>query len=204
MQSLYPVEVRIIIFLAILCVAIGEPRAQPSVLNNSISSMVKHVHRNGQSFFEIRAGGFIRATPQQTWQVLTDYERLPEFVPKLQSSRIISRNGNETVLDQQSTAGIWFASQTIRLTLLVTEQPYSEIDVKFLAGDMKHFISRWEIAPAEKDGVEGTHLVYSGEMEPEFFVPPMIGDVLVESDVKQMLQAVSVEVVRRESHESSR
>jgi hypothetical protein len=87
-----------------------------------------------------------------------------------------------------------FASQTIHLVVLVTERPHTGIDVQLLSGNMKRFLAQWEITPTQEDGVEGIRLTYSGEIEPEFFVPPVIGDALVEKDVKEMLNAVAMEI----------
>jgi ribosome-associated toxin RatA of RatAB toxin-antitoxin module len=186
--------VRVISLLAILCIPHGDLRAQDNRRFNHIEPMVKHVTKNGQSFFEITAHRFVRATQQQAWRVLTDYDRLPEFVPNLQSSKVISRTGNEIILEQDSKAGFLFISQNIHLVVRVIEQPHSAIDVTFVSGDMKYYVARWEIAPAQEDGLDGARITYSGKMEPDFFVPPLVGAALVENDVKAMVEAVVIEI----------
>src|SRR4051812_9981360 len=42
--------------------------------------------RHGESF-EVRAMARIEANVAEVWKVLTDYERLPEFIPGLRESR---------------------------------------------------------------------------------------------------------------------
>ena len=53
---------------------------------------------------EIRAqvSMFVRAPPQVVWEVLTDYERAPEFTRDLQVSKILSRSGDTLRLLQKS------------------------------------------------------------------------------------------------------
>lgn len=38
--------------------------------------------------FNLRTSACVHATPEQVWQVLTDYPRLPDFVPNLLSVRV--------------------------------------------------------------------------------------------------------------------
>jgi ribosome-associated toxin RatA of RatAB toxin-antitoxin module len=186
--------VRVLSLVAMLCIPGSSVRAQDHRRINHCEPMVKHVTKNDQSFFEIAVRRFVRASPQQAWRVLTDYERLPKFVPNLQSSKVISREGNEILLEQNSEAGFLFISQNIHLVVRVTEQPHSTIDVTLVSGDLKHYAARWEISPAAADGVDGACIAYSGEMEPNFFVPPLVGEAVVERDVKMMVEAVAAEI----------
>ncbi|WP_158590496.1 SRPBCC family protein [Noviherbaspirillum cavernae] len=158
--------------------------------------MVSRASKDGHTFFEISAKGFVQAAPQQAWRVLTGYERLPEFVPNLRSSKLVARNGNEVILEQESTAGFLFVAQGIHLVLRVTEQPYSAIDIAMVDGDMKHYSARWELTPVEQNGVAGTRITYAGTMEPGFFILPIVGDMVVEKDVKEMMNAVAAEIDR--------
>lgn len=156
---------------------------------------VKHHQPKGRLLFEIQVQGFVHATPQQTWAVLTDYARLPEFVPDLLSSRLLSHSNTETIIEQQGRAGFLFMRQAIQVVVRVTEQPFSSIDVTLLSGNMKHYSSHWELAPLAPDG--GTRIDYRGTLEPDFYVPLLLGRALVQRHVQTMLAAVVAEVERR-------
>ncbi|MEN3363575.1 MAG: hypothetical protein V7606_849 [Burkholderiales bacterium] len=158
---------------------------------------VKRLKKNEQPMFEVNATGFVRAGQQQAWRVLTDYERLQEFVPDLQSSILISRNGAEAIVEQHSEAGFLFLSQTIHMVVRVTEQPHSIIDVALISGDMRNYTARWELVPTTRDGIEGTHIVFSGTMEPDFFVPPLVGSAIIQVNVRRMVNAVLTEINKR-------
>lgn len=151
------------------------------------------VHRNrnaGPAWFEIMASVMARATPQHVWQVLTDYEHQPDYVPNLLSARVMSRDGAEIVLDQEGRSSFLFFQHAVHLRVRISEQPQVRIDVMLVSGDMKHYSARWRLTPTEIDGVASTRIDYSGILEPDFFVPPLIGNALVKTDVRKMLSAV--------------
>jgi ribosome-associated toxin RatA of RatAB toxin-antitoxin module len=161
----------------------------------NIEASVKRYRRKGRILFEIQASGLVRATQQQTWAVLTDYTRLSEFVPGLQSSKLLSRSGDEVIIEQQGSIDFLFRQQAIHLVVRVTEHPFSRLDVALVKGDMKHYASRWKLEPAVAEG--GTRIDYHGSMELNFFVPLVLGRILVQADVQKMLAAVVAEVERR-------
>lgn len=146
---------------------------------------------------EVHAERFVRATPERAWQVLTDYERLPQFVANLASSRVISRNGHQLVLEQRGSGGLWFVRRKIHLVLDITEHPFSAIAVRRRSGDMQRYDARWALAPMQRDGCDGTQLRYAAVMQPDFFVPPIVGPALIQAETDQMLRAVLAEIERR-------
>jgi hypothetical protein len=50
------------------------------------------------------------------------------------------------------------------------------------------------VTPAEQAGISGTRLDYNGAIEPNFFVPPLVGNAIVQTDIRKMLEAVIVEL----------
>jgi ribosome-associated toxin RatA of RatAB toxin-antitoxin module len=170
--------------------------AQEELQANTIDVTVQRIRTNDQTIFELRASGFVTAPPDKVWKVLTDYNRLQEFVPNLQSSRIISHSGQETIIDQTGTSGFLFISKTIHIVVRAVEYPVSRIDIHLVSGDMKQYAVRWELAPLSINGISGTRITYSGTLEPDFFVPPFIGTSIVQADVKKMMQALVTEITR--------
>jgi ribosome-associated toxin RatA of RatAB toxin-antitoxin module len=156
-----------------------------------LQTTVTRRHQDGHDLFHIEADGFTRATPQRAWEVLTAYEQLPEFVPNMRSSKLLSRHGEEVMLEQQSRTRFLFIKQDIHVVLRVTEHPLSAIDIALVSSDeVRQYTGRWELTPAQLNGVEGTHIRYTGDMEPRFFVPPVLGASLVKGDVRRMVSAV--------------
>jgi ribosome-associated toxin RatA of RatAB toxin-antitoxin module len=186
----------LMLWMMLLCAPFASSQAQ-STQPNKVEVSVKQLIKNEQPMFEVNASGFVRATQQQAWQVLTDYERLHEFVPDLRSSALLSRDGHEVVVEQRSQSGFLFLSQTIHMIVRVKEQPYSVIDVALVSGDMRDYSAHWELLPSAQNGIDGTHVTFEGMMEPAFFVPPVIGKSIVQVNVKRMVEAVVSEIEKR-------
>jgi ribosome-associated toxin RatA of RatAB toxin-antitoxin module len=164
-------------------------------LDSGIEVSVQRLRHEGRALFEIRVSGLARATPQASWQVLTGYDRLQEFVPGLLSSKLLSRTGQQAILEQEGVAGFLFIQQTIHLVVKVIEQPFSTLDISLIAGDMKHYASHWELQPAAQGSA--TRISYFGSMVPDFFVPPLLGSAIMRADVRQMMTAVIAEIGMR-------
>jgi ribosome-associated toxin RatA of RatAB toxin-antitoxin module len=162
-----------------------------------VQAGVDRISMSGESFFDVQAIGFARATPQQVWRVLTDYERLPEFVPDLVSSKVVSRTPQEILLEQHSKAGFLFVSHSIHMLVRVEERPFSAVDVALVSGDMRRYSGRWTMEAYTQNGVAGTRIGFHGTMEPDFFVPPLISKPIVLANVRRMVAAVVAEIERR-------
>jgi ribosome-associated toxin RatA of RatAB toxin-antitoxin module len=165
-----------------------------------VDANASRISKNGRSFFEVTASAFVRATPRQTWAVLTDYERLPEFVSDLIASRVVSRDAHDVVVEQRSKTGFLFLSQRICMLIRIEEQPYSAIDVTLIEGDMRHYAAHWMLTPATQDGMTGTRVQFTGALEPSLPLLPLFGRALVQTKVQKMVEAVVAEIERRSAH----
>ena len=148
---------------------------------------VKRVDIDGEQVFQVEAGGTVKASPASVWKVLTNYESMPDFVPDLEKTKVISRTGNRTILEQSGRARFLFLSREIHLIVQVAEDPISAIDISLVTGDMKVYSCRWEMS-STPDG--GTRIAYSGRMVPKFYVPGMLGANIIRRDIERMMGAV--------------
>lgn len=174
--------------------------ARESLEPHGIHASANRVSRNGLFFFEVRAAGFARATPQQAWRVLTDYERLDEFVPDLVSSTVLARKRHGAIIEQKSQTGYLFLSHTVHMVVRIEERPFTALDVERVSGDMQRYAAHWTLEPFERHGEEGTRIAFHGELAPDFPLPPLLGDAIVQVNVKKMVEAVVTEIERRNTH----
>jgi ribosome-associated toxin RatA of RatAB toxin-antitoxin module len=149
---------------------------------------VKRETQDSLTLYIIDASGVVQAPLPAVWRTLTGYDRMEEFVPDLTSCRVLSRNGNEVIIEQFGNARLLFVSKSIHLIVRATEQPMSTIDISLISGDMKHYESRWELVPMPETG--GTRIIYSGKMAPNFYVPGLLGTNIIRSDIERMMNAV--------------
>ncbi|WLI88950.1 SRPBCC family protein [Massilia sp. R2A-15] len=155
---------------------------------SAVDLSVERVNTAEGQVYQIEARGEVAAPPAAVWRVLTDYNRMAEFVPDLRSARVISRSGDQAVVEQYGSAHVLFFRRDIHLVVQVREQPMTKIDVSLLDGDMKVYRCSWQLAPVPATG--GTRVVYRGTMAPKFYVPGMLGAKFIRSDVDRMLRAV--------------
>jgi ribosome-associated toxin RatA of RatAB toxin-antitoxin module len=122
---------------------------------------------------------------------------MSEFVPDMESCKVLSRTGNEVIIEQFGVARFLFMSRAIHLIVKAVEQPMSAIDISLISGDMKHYESRWELVPVPESG--GTKIVYRGRLMPNFYVPGILGNKLVKSDIERMMSAVLARLDRKDA-----
>ena len=158
-------------------------------------------HAKGYPVFAVTAKMTANADVARSWKVLTDYNRLAEFVPNLSRSQVSSSEGNERVVTQHGFAQFLFIRQNIDLVLHVTEQPMEAIDIRLVSGNMREYQARWElqaVSPLQQAGDDlRTHIAYAGIIAPDFYVPTLFGAALMKRDLRNMLNAVRAEMEKR-------
>lgn len=155
--------------------------------------------RHGGSF-EVEATAEFEAEVTVAWGVLTDYNRLSEFIPGMHSSRIVSRNKHTVIVDQSGEARLLFLSFPIRLRLEVEEFPYQRIVSRAIEGNFNDLHGAYTLE------VRGRRLLlhYTGSLTPDFSIPPLIGTILVRNTVEKRFGAMVDEILRRQRLRTSR
>lgn len=138
--------------------------------------------------YRISARGEVAAAPAAVWRILTDYEHMAEFVPDLERARVLSRSGDEAVIEQFGVARFLFFRRAIRLVVQARERPITQIDISLVDGDMKLYHCTWQLTAVPATG--GTRVDYRGTLAPKFYVPGMMGSSMVRADVERMMTAV--------------
>ncbi len=152
--------------------------------------------RNGE-LIEVRARATVQAPLAVVWSTLTDYEHLPEFIPGLKKSRVISRVGATTIVEQSGEARFLFMSIPVEITLESTERP-PNIDVRRIAGTVRYLQGRYETEVSGTDRSQ-VHLRWLGAIAPEAELPPLIGELLMRLLIEQQFIAMVNEIERREA-----
>jgi ribosome-associated toxin RatA of RatAB toxin-antitoxin module len=154
----------------------------------AVDVSVERVEADGGRVYQVSARGDVAAAPAAVWRILTDYDRMAEFVPDLHSARVLSRSGDKAVVEQLGVAHFLFFRRAIRLVVQVHEQPISQIDISLVDGDMSVYNCTWKLVPVPETG--GTRVLYSGALAPKFYVPGMFGANLIRADIARMMAAV--------------
>jgi hypothetical protein len=130
------------------------------------------------------------------WGVLSDYNRLAEFVPDMQVSRVVSRPGEPIRVYQRGAKSWLLLDMPLELVFQMEETPASRIRFRMLSGNIENMFGEWRIA-AHGSWVRVTYLAH---MKPGLLSPRVPGDyLLIEEDIETMMKAIGQEILRRKT-----
>jgi hypothetical protein len=132
------------------------------------------------------------------WEVLTDFNRMAEWVPNLQESRIVSGPDERPMRlaqkGEKRVGPFTFPFESVREVELA---PTQTIKAKGLSGNMRKLESLTRLS-SEGDG---TRLEYELLFIPNYWVPPLIGPALIRRESRLQFEAIIAEMVRRSGSE---
>lgn len=124
--------------------------------------------------YSLVADTYLEAPPQAIFNVLVDYERFDRISSVYKEFGYLEPqpDGTPTVYTLMEGCVVFFCKQMRRVETLDTREPHF-IRTTALPerSDFEHSVSEWHLEPSG----EGTNVVYKLEMEPDFWVPPVIG-----------------------------
>lgn len=154
------------------------------------------VHREADAVvIDVRLA--VDATPQEAWNVLTDYGNMARFVSGLTRSRIIGRlNGRlEVAQTSRFEFGLLdFKFESVREIELV---PLREIRSTLVQGDMKASVFTTRLV------TEGgaTVIINHGHFIPDRWIPPIIGLAMIRAQTQRQFGDLRAEILRRQGRE---
>lgn len=124
----------------------------------------------------LQAEAWLAATPESIYAVLTDFDdnRYARIFRGYQESRYLEpdADGTPRVYTRMEGCAMWHCMTLERTERLETKAPYWIKSTTLPEGsNFKYSTSEWVLEP---DG-ENTRMIYKLEMEPDFFVPPVLG-----------------------------
>ncbi|XWS44628.1 hypothetical protein CRYUN_Cryun15aG0064500 [Craigia yunnanensis] len=140
----------------------------------------------------------VKAPVCEVWNVLTTYESLPEIVPNLAISKILSRENNKVRILQEGCKGLLYMVLHARVVLDLHEQLEQEISFEQVEGDFDSFQGRWLL---EQLGSHHTLLKYSVEskMHRDSLLSEAIMEEVIYEDLPSNLCAIRDYVEKREA-----
>ncbi|KAH0907666.1 hypothetical protein HID58_039493 [Brassica napus] len=142
----------------------------------------------------IRGEIWVDSDSQSVWDVLTDYERLADFIPNLVcSGRIPCPHPGRIWLEQRGLQRALYWHIEARVVLDLHECPDSpngrELHFSMVDGDFKKFEGKWSV----KSGIRSVGAVLSYEVNviPRFNFPAIFLERIIRSDLPVNLRAVA-------------
>ncbi|CAN4112703.1 unnamed protein product [Withania somnifera] len=163
----------------------------------------------GKNRRRIRSKVAVMASLQNVWEVLTDYERLADFIPGLAVSQLLQKEPNFARLlqigEQDLAFGLKFNAKGVidcyekDLEDLPTGQK-RDIEFKMVEGDFKNFEGKWSIEQCTTDSDQEldfsvgqpfhTTLSYIVNVEPKLWLPVRLIEGRLCKEIKINLRSV--------------
>ncbi|MGH8279455.1 MAG: SRPBCC family protein [Gammaproteobacteria bacterium] len=140
------------------------------------------VSRNGK-LYSMAAEVYLDAPVPDVYRVLTDYDHLNRISGAVRKSYLVRRvDAMTAVVYTESRVCVLFFCHTIQETQTVTETPPTGLHAEIIPAEsnVKVATSIWHL---QADGT-GTLMQWSLSVEPEFWIPPLIGPALMKGALR--------------------
>jgi ribosome-associated toxin RatA of RatAB toxin-antitoxin module len=134
---------------------------------------------------------------ERVWQVLTDYEKLAEFIPNLSKSCRIPHPEGGIRIEQVGVQNLRIVTFSARVVLDMTEEFQSAVRFQMVEGDFKAFSGAWLLQPMPKSESGGTRLTYCLEVWPKPVIPVIAIEQRLRKDLPANLRAIREQLDRQ-------
>ncbi len=158
---------------------------------------VSMTFQSKDGYYRVNSSFDVAADPSVVWDVLTDFEHIPNFISSMKESKVVKRDGLGIYLSQRAEGGFLFFTQSARLLLFVRETPGQSITFQDMdRKDFDLYWGDWSIVSSgdEKKRVEVAYRLF---VHPNFSAP-LAGDIMHGSSM-DMMNSVRREILRRQA-----
>ena len=127
---------------------------------------------------------------EKIWQILTDYESLPNFIPNLAQSRRLTHPDDGIRLEQVGSQKLLNFKFCARVVLDLEEVFPQLIKFNMVEGDFKDFQGSWCLEPYSVNNEQGTTLCYTISIVPKLTMPVSIIECRLKKDLQTNLLAI--------------
>jgi len=135
----------------------------------------------------IKTAVLIDAPPEAIWEILTDCESAPEYVPHVLSCELIeTADQGRTQVFLQEIKYAWFLP-AFEHVFSLNYQPYTRMDVHRISGPLEHLDGVWRLLPA---GDQSTLLLYDLELRVGLLMPHFAVGAYLRRDIPVVLGGI--------------
>jgi ribosome-associated toxin RatA of RatAB toxin-antitoxin module len=156
----------------------------------------------GKGRYRLEGHVSVEACADSVWSVLTAYSDISSFVSSMRKSSVKEYMGDRILLEQEAAGKVLFFSRRVRVMLMVSEKPMSEIAFKDIEHrDFKYYNGSWKI----EKSTTGLDITYLLECQRNFAAPNFLAKGALRKSAAELLSEVRDEIIRRkgEHHESN-
>lgn len=171
------------------------------------------VERDGDTFY-VNARANVAVDPRVAWDTITDYEHMRDFLPNIERSKVIARQGTRLTVEHVGQFPLFFFDIPVRVRLAVTQQPFERVVARSEPGEvdgvpqtLRSFSGTYDLTVITLERRAGIRLEYESRFELADPLPPIVGDLfgtaMVTKTVRLQFEAMVREMVRRQAGRAS-
>jgi hypothetical protein len=181
---------------AMLCLFAVAAWAGPAAATSGGDQDIAVKVRKERSQYEIDFEFTVRATIEQTWNVLADFEHMAQILSNMDSSRIVSRDGNRIMVAQTSHGKVGLIHVSVDGLREIVLTPPTEIRSHLIKGDLKASDFTTEL----HDEGAVTRITGHGKLVVAAWVGLALGADRVAAQTRQQYQELRDEILRRKAY----
>lgn len=170
-----------------------------SELVNDLSTNDQNALQQGQVVIKGEAGAYVArilvsGSPEVAWEVLTDYDNFPRFLPNVAATDILTESGQRTIVEQTNTCRVLLANIESHVrTENITSSESGKIQFRMLEGDLEELQGYWQVLPLSHPS---DHVLLQQVVTAEANIGLLEGSFhsIFEETLRKNLEAIQVEI----------
>lgn len=128
----------------------------------------------------------------EIWDVLIDYEHMPQFVPDIQEAELVESGPEFKRVRLKGEATLLFMHFPIEALMEVELHSATHVSLKSLEGNLG-IKGDVYLEP----GIDGTRVIYFAHLLPSFWMHPVIGQYVIGMQIRNQFKGMVAEMHRR-------
>lgn len=146
-----------------------------------------------QGSYRVMARFIVAQAPDQVLNVLTDYERIPAYMPDVKVSIVRTRSPGQALVEQEAEGRVMMFSKRLYLLLDIREKPDQLTFVDTSGRSFSNYQGSWQVMGTDA----GTAVSYQLDARPAFDVPKFVLMRLMRRDARQQIEHLRTEITTR-------
>ncbi len=140
----------------------------------------------------VKVESLIQAPHELIWGVLTDYNRLAEYIPGMHSSRLLRYEGRVAFVEQHGMTQFLFFKIPVDVVVKSIEAKPHSINIELVSGNLDHLSGGYHLSMVGSNDL--WHLSWSGYLDPSLPIPNFIAERLIRKNVRRQFLGILTQI----------